>query len=42
MDALHWAMGIVPYRHIGMAIEIAVNLSAFFIIIDSVVTHNHS
>jgi hypothetical protein len=41
-DALHWAMRIVPYPPGGMAIEIIVNLPAFFVIVDSVVAHNHS
>jgi hypothetical protein len=41
-DALHQAMRIAPYCPGGMAIEIIVNLPAFFVIIDSVVTHNHS
>jgi hypothetical protein len=42
MDALHWAMCIAPYRPSGMAIKIVVNLPAFFVIVDSVVAHNHS
>jgi hypothetical protein len=42
MDALHWSMRIVPYCLGGMEIEIVVNLSAFFVIVDSVVAHNHS
>jgi hypothetical protein len=41
-DALHQAMRIAPYRPGGMAIEIIDNLSEFFVIINSVVTHNHS
>jgi hypothetical protein len=41
-DALHWAICIAPYRPGGMAIEIVVNLPAFFVIADSVVAHNHS
>jgi hypothetical protein len=31
-DDLHMAMRIAPYRPGGMAIEIIVNLSAFFVI----------
>jgi hypothetical protein len=42
MDALHWAMHIAPYRPGGMAIEIVINLPAFFVIVDSIVVHNHS
>jgi hypothetical protein len=42
MDALHWAMRIAPYCPGGMAIIIVVNLPAFFIIVDSVVAHNHT
>jgi hypothetical protein len=41
-DVLHWAMRIVPYCPGGMAIEIIVNLPAFFVIVNSVVAHNHS
>jgi hypothetical protein len=41
-DALHWAMHIAPYCPGGMAIKIVVNLPAFFVIVDSVVAHNHS
>jgi hypothetical protein len=41
-DALHRAMRITPYHPGGMAINIIVNLPAFFVIIDSVVAHNHS
>ncbi len=40
-DALHWAMRVAPYRPSGMVIEIVVNLPAFFVIVDSVVAHNH-
>jgi hypothetical protein len=42
MDALHWVMCIAPYCPGGMAIKIVVDLTSFFVIIDSVVTHNHS
>jgi hypothetical protein len=41
-DALHWAMCIAPYRPSDMGIKIDVDLPAFFVIVDSVVTHNHS
>jgi hypothetical protein len=41
-DALHRAMRIAPYRPGGMVISIVVNLPEFFVIIDSVVAHNHS
>jgi hypothetical protein len=40
-DALHWVMHITPYRPGGMVIEIIVDLPAFFVIVDSVVTHDH-
>jgi hypothetical protein len=42
MDALHRVMHIAPYRPGGMAIEIIVDLPAFFVIVNSVVAHNHS
>jgi hypothetical protein len=42
MDALHRAMCIALYHPGGMVIKIAINLPAFFIIVDSVVAHNHS
>jgi hypothetical protein len=35
-------MCIAPYCPGGMAIEIVVDLPAFFVIVDSVVAHNHS
>jgi hypothetical protein len=41
-DALLWAMGIAPHCLGGMAIKIIVNLPAFFVIVDSIVAHNHS
>jgi hypothetical protein len=41
-DALHWAMHIALYRPGGMVIEIIIDLPVFFVIVDSVVTHNHS
>ena len=40
LDVIHWAMRIMRYRCIAMAIKTANNLSAFFIIVDFVVTHN--
>jgi hypothetical protein len=40
-DALHLEMHIVPYHPGGMAIKIIVDLPAFVVIINSVVTHNH-
>jgi hypothetical protein len=42
MDALNRAMHIAPYRPSSMAIEIVVDLPAFFVIVNSVVAHNHS
>jgi hypothetical protein len=42
MDALYWVMHIAPYCHGGMGIKIAVGLPALFVIVDSVVAHNHS
>jgi hypothetical protein len=41
-DALHRVMCIVPYCPGGMVIEIVIDLPAFFVIVDSVVAHNHS
>ncbi len=41
-DALHRAMRIALYCPGDMAIEIVVNLPAFFIIVDFVVAHHHS
>jgi hypothetical protein len=41
-DALHRVMHIAPYHPGGMAIKIVINMPAFFVIIDSVVAHNHS
>jgi len=35
LDVLHWAMRLASYRHIRMAIEIASNLPAFFVVINS-------
>jgi hypothetical protein len=42
MDAFHRAMRIALYRPGGTVIKIVVDLPAFFVILDSVVTHNHS
>jgi hypothetical protein len=41
-DALYWAMCIALYHTSGMAIEIVINTPAFFVMVDSVVAHNHS
>jgi hypothetical protein len=41
-DALHWAMHILLNRTGGMAINIVVDLPAFFVIVYSIVAHNHS
>ena len=41
-DVLHRAMRIAPYHPGGMAINIVVNLPYFFLIVDSIVAHNHS
>jgi hypothetical protein len=41
-NALHWAMRIALYCPGGMGIEIVVDFPAFFLIVDSVVAHNHS
>jgi hypothetical protein len=35
LDVLHWAMRLATYRCIAMAIEIASNLSAFFVAVNS-------
>jgi hypothetical protein len=34
LDVLHWAMGPALYRCIAIAIEIAIDLPAFFIAVD--------
>jgi hypothetical protein len=34
LDVLHWAMRLGLYRCIAMAIEIASNSSAFFVVVD--------
>jgi hypothetical protein len=41
-DALHQTMRIAPYHPSGMVIEIIIHLPAFFVIVDSIVAHNHS
>ncbi len=41
-DVLHRVMHIVLYCPGGMAIEIIIDLPVIFVIVDSVVTHNHS
>jgi hypothetical protein len=41
-DALHRGMRIAPYCPGSMEIKFVVNLLAFFAMVDSVVTHNHS
>jgi hypothetical protein len=40
--ALHWAMRITPYPPGGMVIKIVVDLATFFVIVDSMLAHNHS
>jgi len=42
LDMFHWEMHIVSYRCIAMAIEIASDLPAFFVVVDFVVAHNRS
>jgi hypothetical protein len=41
-DALSWAMCPALYCRIRMAIEIASNLPAFFVIVDFIVGHNNN
>jgi hypothetical protein len=41
-DALHRAICVAPYRPGSMGIKIVVSLPAFFVIVDSIVAHNHS
>jgi hypothetical protein len=41
-DVLHWAMRPASYCCIRMAIKIASNLPAFFVVVDLIVGHNHS
>jgi hypothetical protein len=40
-DVLHRAMHPASYRHIRMVIEITSTFPAFFVIVDSIVAHNH-
>jgi hypothetical protein len=40
LDVLYWAMHPASYRCISMAIEIASNLPAFFVIADSLLPTN--
>jgi hypothetical protein len=42
LDVVHWAMHPKLYRHIHMAIKIASNLPAFFVVINLVVGQNRS
>ena len=35
LDVLHWVMRPTSYRCIAMAIEIATDLPAFFVVVDS-------
>jgi hypothetical protein len=42
MDVLYRALRNTPYHPGGMGIKIVVNLPAFFVIVDSIVAHNHS
>jgi hypothetical protein len=41
-DVLHWTMPIALYHPGGMAIKIVIDLPPFFVIVNSVVAHNHS
>ena len=42
LDVLYWARLIVLYHCIAMAIKTANDLAAFFVVVRSVVGHNHS
>ena len=42
LDVLYWAMCPALYRCIAMAIEIAIDLPAFFVITNFIVAHNSS
>ena len=42
LDVRHWVMHITLYQCSAMANEKANNLPAFFVVINSGVTHNHS
>jgi hypothetical protein len=39
---LHWVMHPASYRRIRMAIEIASDLPAFFVVVNFIVGHNRS
>ncbi len=41
-DVLHCEVRPALYHHIRMAIEIASNLPAFFVVVDFIVGHNRS
>jgi hypothetical protein len=41
LDVLHWVMHPVSYRRIRMAIEIASNLRAFFVVVFSLLATTH-
>ncbi len=41
-DVLHWVVCLTLYRRIRMAIKIASDLPAFFVVVDFVVGHNRS
>jgi hypothetical protein len=41
-DVLHWAMCPALYPHICIAIKIASNLPAFFVVVNFIVGHNRS
>jgi hypothetical protein len=41
-DVLHWMMPPPLYRRIRMALKIASNLPAFFVVVNFIVGHNRS
>jgi hypothetical protein len=41
-DVLHWGMRPALYCRISIAIKIASNLPAFFVVVDLIVGHNRS
>jgi hypothetical protein len=41
-DMVHQAMHPASFRHIYVAIKIASNLPAFFVVVDFIVGHNRS
>jgi hypothetical protein len=41
-DVLHWAMRIAPYHRGSMGIKTRCQFACIFVIVESVVTHNHS